>query len=107
MRYVSREEAQVRINLGLPLQDGQWEPEGARRICEGFTMRDTNPKVSVGKRSALVYAQGKIGRIVDAEPMSTKYAKKHMDYATVMSQKSRLQKTINKAKACIAILEED
>ena len=107
MRYVTRVEAQNRVNQGLPLQDGNWLPEGSRKICEGYTMRNTNPKVSVGKRSALVYAQGKIGRIVDAEPMSTKYAKKHMDYATVMSQKFRLQKTINKAKACIAILEED
>tara|TARA_B100000029_G_scaffold479051_1_gene525717 strand:+ start:1699 stop:2022 length:324 start_codon:yes stop_codon:yes gene_type:complete len=107
MRYVTTVEAQNRVNQGLPLQDGNWLPEGSRKICEGYTMRNTNPKVSVGKRSALVYAQGKIGRIVDAEPMSTKYAKKHMDYATVMSQKSRLQKTIKKAKACIAILEED
>ena len=107
MRYVTRVEAQNRVNQGLPLQDGNWLLEGSRKICEGYTMRNTNPKVSVGKRSALVYAQGKIGRIVDAEPMSTKYAKKHMDYATVMSQKFRLQKTINKAKACIAILEEN
>ena len=107
MRYVTRVEAQNRVNQGLPLQDGNWLPEGSRKICEGYTMRNTNPKVSVGKRSALVYAQGKIGRIVDAEPMSTRYAKRFMDYATVMSQKLRLRKQIVKAQACIAILEDN
>jgi len=107
MKYITAVEAQNRVNQGLPLQDGNWLPEGSRKICNGYTMHDTNPKKTVFQRSAKVWSEGKIGRIVDAEPMSTKYAKKYMDYETVMSQKSRLQKTINKAKACIAILEEN
>ena len=106
MRYVTRLQAEVRVLKGLPLQGGQWRANGSRKICDGYTMHDTNPKKSVGKRSTEVYSEGKIGRIVDAEPMSTKYAKKYMDYETVMSQKSRLQKTIRKASACIAILED-
>jgi hypothetical protein len=39
--------------------------------------------------------------------MSTWYAKKYMDYSTVMSQKTRLRKQIIKAQACIAILEDN
>ena len=107
MRYVTRVEAQNRVNQGLPLQGGQWFPNGSRKITDGYVMHDTNPKKTVFQRSARVWSEGKIGRIVDAEPMSTKYAKKHMDYATVMSQKLRLRKQIVKAKACIAILEEN
>jgi len=107
MKYITAFEAQNRVNQGLPVQDGNWFPNGSRKICDGYTMHDTNPKKTVYQRSAKVWSEGKIGRIVDAEPMSTKYAKKHMDYETVMSQKSRLQKTIKKAKACIAILEEN
>ena len=107
MRYITAVEPEKRSVQGLPLQGGQWFPNGSRKITDGYVMHDTNPKKTVFQRSARVWSEGKIGRIVDAEPMSTKYAKKHMDYATVMSQKSRLQKTINKAKACIAILEEN
>jgi hypothetical protein len=70
-------------------------------------MHDTNPNISLGKRSYEVFTEGKKGRIVDREVMSTKYAKKHMDYTTIMSQKTRLRKTIVKAEACIAILEDN
>ena len=107
MKYITAFEAQNRVNQGLPVQDGNWFPNGSRKICNGYTMHDTNPKKTVFQRSAKVWSEGKIGRIVDAEPMSTKYAKKHMDYATVMSQKLRLRKQIVKAEACIAILEEN
>ena len=107
MRYVTRIEAQNRVNQGLPVQDGNWFPNGSRKICDGYTMHDTNPKKTVYQRSAKVWSEGKLSRIVDSEPMSTWYALKHMDYATVMSQKLRLRKQIVKAEACIAILEEN
>ena len=118
MKYVTAVEAELAIKKGLPLQSGNWiantiaypcmlRGDNSRKICDGYTMHPTNKKKSVGKRSAKVWSEGKIGRIVDSEPMSTKYAKKHMDYETVMSQKSRLRKQINKAQACIAILEDN
>lgn len=107
MRYVTEVQAEQALRKGLPLQGGNWLPNGSRKICDGYTMHDTNPKKSVGKRSAKVWSEGKIGRIVDREPMSAKYAKKYMDYATIMSQKNRLRKQIIKAKACIAILEDN
>ena len=107
MRYVTRIEAQDAQRKGLPLQGGNWLPNGSRKICDGYTMHDTNPKKSVGKRSAKVYSEGKLSRIVDLEPMSTRYAKRYMDYSTIMSQKTRLRKQIVKAQACIAILEDN
>mgnify|MGYP005820687737 CR=1 FL=1 len=107
MRYVTTVEAQKRVNQGLPLQDGNWLPEGSRKICNGYTMHDTNPKKTVFQRSAKVWSEGKKTRIVDSEPMSTRYAKRFMDYATVMSQKLRLRKQIVKAQACIAILDDN
>ena len=107
MKYVSAVEAGIRMSKGLPLNGGQWFLKGSRKITDGYVMHDTNPKKSVGKRSAKVWSEGKIGRIVDREPMSTKYAKKHMTYAIIMSQKNRLRKQIIKAEACIAILEDN
>ena len=107
MRYVTAIEAQEIVKKGLPLQGGNWLLNGSRKICDGYTMHDTNPKKSVGKRSYKVFTEGKIGRIVDSEPMSTKYAVKHMDYATIMSQKTRIRKQIVKAQACLAILEDN
>ena len=107
MRYVSAVEAEIRMSKGLPLNGGQWFPKGSRKITDGYLMHDTNPEKSVGKRSAVVWSEGKLGRIVDREPMSTKYAKKHMDYEKIMSQKNRLRKQIVKAQACIAILEDN
>ena len=107
MRYITAKEAQEVVKKGLPLQGGNWLPKGSRKICDGYTMHDTNPKKSVGKRSAKVYSEGKLSRIVDSEPMSTWYAKKYMDYSTVMSQKTRIKKQIVKAQACLAILEDN
>ena len=107
MRYVTRIEGQEIVKKGLPLQGGNWLLNGSRKICDGYTMHDTNPKKSVGKRSYEVYTQGKLSRIVDSEPMSTWYAKKFMDYPTVMSQKTRIRKQIVKAQACLAILEDN
>ena len=107
MIYVTEVQAEQALRKGLPLQGGNWLPNGSRKICDGYTMHDTNPKKTVFQRSAKVWSEGKIGRIVDVEPMSTKYAKKHMDYSTVMSQKNRLRKQIVKAQACIAILEDN
>ena len=117
MRYVTAVEAEQAVKKGLPIQSGNWvantramtylRDDNSRKICDGYTMHPTNKKKSVGKRSAKVWSEGKIGRIVDSEPMSTKYAKKYMDYETVISQKNRLKKQINKAQACIAILEDN
>ena len=107
MRYVTEVQAEQALRKGLPLQGGNWLPNGSRKITDGYVMHDTNPKKTVFQRSAKVWSEGKIGRIVDVEPMSTKYAKKHMDYTTIMSQKTRLRKTIVKAEACIAILEDN
>ncbi len=107
MRYITRIEAEEVVKKGLPLQGGNWLPNGSRKICDGYTMHDTNPKKSVGKRSYEVYTEGKKGRIVDPEPMSTWYAKKYMDYSTVMSQKTRLRKQIIKSQACLRILEDN
>ena len=107
MRYMTAIEAQEVVRKGLPLQGGNWLLNGSRKICDGYTMHDTNPKKTVFQRSAKVWSEGKIGRIVDVEPMSTKYTKKHMDYKTIMSQKNMLRKLIVKAQACIAILEDN
>jgi hypothetical protein len=118
MRYVTAIEAEQIKRKGLPLQSGNYiantiaflsglKGKNSRKICDGYTMHDTNPKKSVGERSNEVYIEGKKGRIVDREVMSTKYAKKHMDYTTIMSQKNRLRKQIVKAQACIAILEDN
>ncbi len=107
MKYITRIEAEEVVKKGLPLQDGNWLPNGGRKICDGYTMHDTNPKKSVGKRSAKVYSEAKLSRIVDSEPMSTWVAKKYMDYSTVMSQKTRIKKQIVKAQACLAILEDN
>jgi hypothetical protein len=107
MRYITTVEAEQAQRKGLPLQGGNWLPNGSRKITDGYVMHDTNPKKTVFQRSAKVWSEGKIGRIVDIEPMSTKYAKKHMDYTTIMSQKNRLRKQIVKAQACIAILEDN
>jgi len=111
MRYITAIQAKARVIIGLPVQSGNWVAkfgeENSRKICDGYVMHNTNPKKSVGKRSSKVWSEGKIGRIVDREPMSTKYAKKHMTYAIIMSQKNRLRKQIIKAEACIAILEDN
>ena len=104
MRYVTTVEAEKRVNQALPLQYGNWLPEGSRKIFNNYTMHDTNPKKTVFQRSAKVWSEGKKGRIVDSEPMSTRYAKRFMDYATFMSQKLRLRKQIVNAHAFIAIL---
>ena len=118
MRFMTAVEAEQAQRKGEPVQSGNYiantiaslsslKNKNSRKICDGYTMHDTNPKKSVGKRSNEVFIEGKKGRIVDREVMSTKYAKKHMDYQTIMSQKNRLRKTIVKAQACIAILEDN
>ena len=111
MRYVTAIEAQEIVKKGLPLQGGNWLPKGSRKICDGYTMHPSEAKKAKGKTVAKRYlkvvSQAKVGRIVDNEPMSAKYAKKHMDYDTVMSQKKRLRKQINHNKASLAILEKN
>jgi hypothetical protein len=118
MRYMTAIDAEQAKRKGLPLQSGNYiantiaslsslKGKNSRKICDGYTMHDTNPNISLGKRSYEVFTEGKKGRIVDREVMSTKYAKKHMDYQAIMNQKNRLRKTIVKAEACIAILEDN
>ena len=122
MRYITAIEAQEVVKKGLPLQSGNWvantiaypsllKGDHSRKVCDGYTMHPSEAKKAKGKTVAKRYlkvvSQAKVGRIVDNEPMSAKYAKKHMDYDTVMSQKKRLRKQINHNKASLAILEKN
>lgn len=124
MRYVTALEAEalVRQGKGDQLNGGQWlqntiaypsmlKGDHSRKVCDGYTMHPSGAKKAKGKtvarRYIAVVSQAKVGRIVDNEPMSAKYAKKHMDNDTVMSQKKRLRKQINHNKASLAILEDN
>ena len=124
MRYVTAEEAEnlIKQGKGDQLNGGQWvqntiaypsmlKDDHSRKVCDGYTMHPNEVKKAKGKtvakRYLTVVSQAKNSRIVDNEPMSAKYAKKHMDYETIMSQKKRLRIQINHNKASLAILEDN
>ena len=56
MRYVTEVQAEQALRKGLPLQGGNWLPNGSRKITDGYVMHDTNPKKTVFQRSAKVWS---------------------------------------------------